>query len=247
MKPMEYIDRQAVNAAWYAKYLEQIAKTGNERIAMREADTLIRRTQPVGTIIDLPSMQKKNEIVRAFTMFTNQVNQNLNMAFEDFILGDNRKRNIVRNIAYNWIIASMVMYMIENLGSAPWDEPEEIFTLGITNNITDSIPLINTLTKSLLQATGNVAKVARGEKIDASTFKLSFTPTALQGAEKLVKGMASWNVPMAMTGAGTIAGVPTVSLGRMKTAIGTMYDKGIENWYYLIFSKWSIENNAKKK
>ncbi len=72
------MDRLAVNSLWRGAFDDAIKKGFNETIAAKYATASIRKTQPFFGIKDLAEYWRSSEIMKAMTMFTNQLNQNWN-------------------------------------------------------------------------------------------------------------------------------------------------------------------------
>jgi len=85
---MKKLDKDAVAITWNATYDAKVAGMG-KKIAdqqvgeiARIANDVVRRTQPMGGKVDLPSLYKAGELAKAATMFTNMPNQVLNLMYE---------------------------------------------------------------------------------------------------------------------------------------------------------------------
>lgn len=190
MQPIQQADRITTNILWYAKFQEQINLGVTEQSAINAADELIRKTQPMGGVIHLPSIYRGGGIARAYTMFTNQLNQNLNLNFEmasDFA-GKTTKEKIDAAVFY-WIIPSMLIYMASSGGRPPWKDPEG-WARAFVSNITGGMMIANKLIDSaMLRLTSDIKK-ARGGKSDMALmhYLADFTPTSF-GAVKDAAGL----------------------------------------------------------
>jgi len=83
------MDKWTVIAVWKGTY-DRVMTTGRtidgdkitndnlERVAIAEADRVVRKTQPAATAKDLPGFHRGGTIAKLFTMFQNQTNKNLN-------------------------------------------------------------------------------------------------------------------------------------------------------------------------
>ena len=83
MKGIIYMDKATRAAGWYAVYLKEMNKHGNEELAVQKARDATKRTQPTAAAKDLPEMYKQGEVMNLFIMFSNQLNQIWNMATYD--------------------------------------------------------------------------------------------------------------------------------------------------------------------
>jgi len=77
--PQRLMDMMTVVNVWEAARLGKLRQTGDNEIAKRFADEVIRRTQPMGDIQNLPHLWRQGELARAMTLYQNQLNQNLNV------------------------------------------------------------------------------------------------------------------------------------------------------------------------
>ncbi len=82
MEGIRVMDAVTTSILWIAKYNEALSNH-SRKAAVKEADELIRKTQPMSRIIDLPKHFTEVGIARTFTTFLNQPNQNANVIFEE--------------------------------------------------------------------------------------------------------------------------------------------------------------------
>ena len=79
------MDRLAVNALWRGKYDDTISKGITPKDAAAAADRVIRRTQPMFSMKDVPDLWRAGEVARPLLMFQNQLNQYWNYYWFDIV------------------------------------------------------------------------------------------------------------------------------------------------------------------
>jgi hypothetical protein len=126
MQLIQMTDQIVTTALWMAKYKEIMNQNGNEKMAIEEADRLIRDTQPMGGLIHLPELYRAGGVLKSFTMFTNQLNQYANLNWETGAGAKKRgKKGIAWDVLFNNILPSALIYMIATgFSKMPWEDVE---------------------------------------------------------------------------------------------------------------------------
>lgn len=166
MAPIRIVDKTVTNVLWVAKYQDAVNATGVEADAIKAADKLIRTTQPMGALVTLPSTHRSVGVVRAYTMFTNQLNQNMNLSFKFYNkfaqMPGTEKAKIA---ALQMILPGLIIYLMSNGMSFKRmkDDPEGAVA-AIMMNFLGAFPFANQLIGLALDHLGNSVKGLRGAK-----------------------------------------------------------------------------------
>lgn len=123
---VKLLDKFTTIHAWNAAYTFAI-KTMDEKTAIRYADNLIERTQPMGNAINLPAFFRGGALSQLMTTFENQINQNYNFWAHD-IAGEYKAKKIGLpmlgyRILMSYILPAMIMGIMGR-GDLP-DEPSD--------------------------------------------------------------------------------------------------------------------------
>lgn len=82
MLPIQIADRYTAAIVWLGSYQQSIKAGVDEIGAVKEADRVVRRTQPMGDTLDLPSMFRGPEYQKLLTFVQGHVNKFFNLQFE---------------------------------------------------------------------------------------------------------------------------------------------------------------------
>jgi len=82
MMMIQTADKITTTMVWTGAYRKAIKSNLSEKEAVDYADKVIRRTQPMGGTLYLPTIFRGSEIQKLYTMFKNQTNQNFNLILE---------------------------------------------------------------------------------------------------------------------------------------------------------------------
>ncbi len=115
------IDRSVTSAAWKGIFDDLITRGVSEAQAIKTADKVIRDTQPISGVINLPKSFRVAGAQKAANLFRNQLNQNFNRLRESWreLPVDAKVRGVVkaggrlmvRQLMYNSVPALMIGYM----------------------------------------------------------------------------------------------------------------------------------------
>jgi hypothetical protein len=128
MAGIQWMDRQTVAVVWKTAYDLAMSEGKGEQAAVEYADGLVEKTQPMADIMDLPAFFRGSTFEKMFSVFQNQINQNVNYWYGDMYLA--RKEGDIKNIdvGYRVLMSYMVPAMIMGLiaRGRPQEEPEEV-------------------------------------------------------------------------------------------------------------------------
>ena len=172
------IDRFTVVAVWKGAYDLEIRRSGDEQTAIEFAESVIRKTQPMADVKDLPAHFKGGELAKALTMFQNQINNNFNYYTHDIIgkaiAGKLTPEQVAHRVLWSYILPALVMGMI-NRGGPP-DDLNDVAIDMITYPVSGLIffgNLINSVLKGYeqweplpFQQIGAVTRALRAEDVE---------------------------------------------------------------------------------
>lgn len=115
MMPIQIMDMVTVLSIWKGAYDGEIAKNVSPDEARKTADRAIRRTQPMGGIINLPESFRGNVLMRQITRLKNQPSQNVNLmidAMKKFARSDKEFKDVLHfgKDAFWWFLAPAVLW-----------------------------------------------------------------------------------------------------------------------------------------
>lgn len=206
------MDRITVSILWSAKFNEVLGKTGSEEKAIDEADYIIRTTQPMGGYVFVPHLYRQTGLAKAYTYFTQQLNQNFNLHVKTASTWGKAttRENITKLMLYS-IIPSGIIYWMSNAFRFPWEDPEG-WSAAMLDNFMGGVPLYGQLMSGAMNnVLLNPVRKKRGRPKDAKAW-LTLAPPTMQAAEELLaltkaKDAASM-AQSATSFAATMAGVP---------------------------------------
>ncbi|MBU2685538.1 MAG: hypothetical protein KKF27_20045, partial [Gammaproteobacteria bacterium] len=238
LEGIKAIDSVTVNLLWQARYTEVLNEGGNEQVAIDAADELVRKTQPVGGVLNLPSSFTGNAMERMYTMFQNQPNQNLQGIWEMGSRWGEEKTS--RNLAKTfWRVAlpSAIIYTMSNAFQAPWDDPEG-WTKEAVRQIVGGIPVFGQLILAGVDYGLGKVYEARGGKWQRDRFLTDMSPSAFGLLEDVAKVAQNPKVSKAIELAAKFRGLPVIFYNRAKLAAEN------KSWKYLLFSKSAIRRKG---
>lgn len=244
MKPIQYCDMVTTSILWYSKYQEGVGLGKANDTAIADADELIRKTQPMGGIVHLSAIYRGGGLARAYTMFTNQLNQNLNRVYElADRWGEQKTLENAEKVFFYTVLPSALLYAASNGLRAPWRDPEG-WAKAFISNLTGGLMLINRIVDSLMSAITSKTKRMRGEKPRQMVSDL-MPPSlsALTDAQKNIQRAFGKNPQKAIEP--TISmfakfyGIPYTQIKR--TAKGAKMAVETEDLRYLIWSEYALD------
>jgi len=243
MMPIQKADQVTTTILWMAKYREQLQKTGNESQAAEAADKLIRTTQPQGGLNHLPQVHRAGGIARAYTMFTNQLNQNWNLSMR--MVGEKKPfTSKVADAGMYWILPSLLIYLASTGGSAlPTGDEEERkrfwtgWARAFASNIFGGLAIVNRLTDAgMVAATGDTSGVR---------FLTDLSPTSFQGVKDLIEGIARTKPKSLLEGMLQVTGIPYLQPKRTIKGVKNFMETGDPR--YLIWSPYALGGRPEDK
>jgi hypothetical protein len=245
---------------WNAKYNEVMKKTGDEQLAIKKARELIRKTQSRGGVLYVPKLYREGGIVRAFTIFTSDINQNVNIAFE--MANKWGKRSGERNaseIFWNIMIPTAVIWMVNNAlepaisvikFAAGDDEPKdwrgEEFIKELVMQYAGAKPFIGPLFNAVAGMVADQIKEARGIIPDKrwKRYVSEIKPAGLEGLENLIQGILELRPRSFFDAISAFAGIPSGALTRMYKGAGRMVEEGSPDIRRLFWSERALREES---
>jgi len=229
MAPIQRADQITTTILWYAKFRELVNEGSSEAQAAAAADKLIRQTQPMGGIVHLAKLYRGGGLARAYTMFTNQLNQNANLVWE---MGANYRgpKSTLLDIGMYMLVPSMLIYMASSGGRPPWLDLKG-WAKAFVSNITGGLMFLNKVFQALMMA-------LTGERRGASLL-LDLTPTSFSGLEDVIMAIAQANPTQAFDAMTKLTGLPSAQAKRAVRGIQDFVDT--KDPRYLVWSKFALE------
>lgn len=179
------VDMWTVTHAWKSAYDFAIEDGASEEAAIRYADRVIQRTQPMARPEDLPHFFRGGIIEQLFAMFQNQVNQNINFWTHDIYgarkHGKITNTEVMYRVVMSYALPALVFGMLSRGGTPP--DPKQaamdlllyaggapLFFGRVLNNAITGWSNSLGLWGDILDAPGDIAKgIAKGDR--RSVFK----------------------------------------------------------------------------
>jgi len=188
MAGIRAFDEAAVVSIWLAKFDDGMKKHGNQSRAVREADMLIRRTQPESSLVNLPEAFRDRGVVGAFTAFKNQINQNANMwamigmAAKSASAPPDEVMKMAVKMFFAQMAAAMWIYAID---TGAWYNPKRLLQdpeglmMYAVNGVTGTLPVVGEGINSMMANARNRIREMRGQK-PIRDYGFDVTPTAFE-------------------------------------------------------------------
>jgi N12 class adenine-specific DNA methylase len=227
------VDKIIATVLWNAKFDEQMHIHGNETAAAEAADEMIRKTQSRGGVLYMPSIYRGGGLVRAMTIFTSDLNQNINLLFElqgKWKLQPSTKN--VHDVFWSFAIPTTMIWMINNAfipavsavkNFIDPDEPEDFrleeWMKELISQFTGGVAFLGPIFDAAIGMAADSAKELRGIIPDKrwKRFVGDMSPAGVDVIEELVRGFADKN-PEALFDAIAIAtGYPYRTVRRAVT------------------------------
>lgn len=149
MLPWTIIDKATCDIVWLGAYDSMITENKTEQQAIDYADMVIRRTQPMSGVLNLPETFRGPEYQKFFTIFRNQPNQNFNLLLESVLKkkgGEISSAEFMSNIVW-YLLAPSILLGVINRKRLPEDLGE--FAKDILNSAIGGVIYIGNLTNIL--------------------------------------------------------------------------------------------------
>jgi len=122
------MDQSITVPVWINEYNHALLETnGNEEMAIRKADALIRQTQGSGSVKDLAAIQRGSEKDKMFTMFYSYFSAAYNM-YAESIHSTKKMSDIPKFVAsamYLWFFPALLGELVTGRGPGDDDDTEE--------------------------------------------------------------------------------------------------------------------------
>jgi len=231
------VDSVTVNLLWIARYGEVLDKTGDESVAIEAADELIRKTQPTGGVLNLPSSFTGNAMERMYTMFMNQPNQNLQRMFEfGSKYGEEKTSRNLSKIFWRIALPSAIFYFMSNAFRKPHEDPEGWATEA-ARQVVGGVPIAGQMVLAAADVGTGAIKKARGKPWKKDPFLSDFSPSAFGMLEDLTKSVTNPSLSRTLETAAKFKGLPVVAYKRGQKA----FEMG--DWRYAIHSGRAIQSH----
>lgn len=112
------LDEATTTLAWTAKYKEVMAKTGDQNLAVSEADRIVNVYFPSGRIDQLPLLFTSGGLERQITVFTADMNRMLNLGYSITQLKDGKVQEAIMFVAFPVILSSLYLAGTDLVGDA---------------------------------------------------------------------------------------------------------------------------------
>lgn len=254
------MDKIVATILWNAKYEEQMHIHGNESAAVQAADEVIRKTQSRGGVLYMPSIYRGGGVVRAFTIFTSDLNQNINLAFE--MAGKWKNQSTAKNVNdvfYNFLAPTLIVWLVNNALEPAWsaiksvirpDEPEdyrpEELVKEFFTQMTGGIPLITNLIDAAVASAMDQVKEARGLIPDRSwqRYAADMTPAGVEVIEQLTNFAATGKPEALFEALMIFSGVPYRNIKRIATGVSEVKEHGAGEWRRGIWSERQLKEQT---
>jgi hypothetical protein len=246
------IDKIVATIIWNAKYKEEMRLHGDVAEAASAADEVIRKTQSRGHLLYMPSMYRGSGVVRAFTIFTSDLNQNLNLAFEfGGRAGQQPTMKNLHDFFWTFFGSTFVIWMVNNAfvpavstavsavdPDEPWDTRAEEFIKEFVTQFTGAIPFLSPLLDAAVAMGADEIKEARGLIPDKrwKRYASEISPAGLDIIKTLIEGTANKKPEQLFQAITMMAGYPYGTLKRAVKGVAAVMDEGPGAAGKMIFS-----------
>lgn len=269
MLPMGWVDKQICVVLWNARYHEVIGKAISkgkeitpeiEKKAVHSADNLIINSQSRGGVLYMPSLYRTAGVLRGFTIFTSDTNQNLNIAFEiAHMWGLKPTVKNLRFVFWTVLTTALIEFVINQAVEPLWaliqkmvgsDEPKdwrgEELIKEIASQYTRGVPIVGQVADALVGYGAYRIKDARGLLPDErwNKFISDFAPAGTQSVEELVKAISTGDTRGVLEAIATSRGIPTKTLLRYGTGAKALQENGIGKWRKLFWSDYQLREET---
>lgn len=235
------IDKGVASILWNAKFEEEMAIHGNKEEAIKKADEVIRKTQSRGGVVMMPSIYRGPGMARAFTMFTSDLNQNINILFE--MAGKWNMKTTpdkMSEVFWYFLLPSIMVYLVNS--AVDWDDPEEMVKTGISQ-FSGGLPFLGQLLDSGIAMAADNVKEARGIIPDKAwrNYVMDLVPTSFQFLVDLGEGIANENPWQILEAGAAATGIPYSAGKRFKKGFDEIRSGG--DWRALFWSESALKED----
>lgn len=212
-----------------------------ESKAIEYADQIVRRTQPMASMVDLPLLFKGGEVSKLFTMFSNQLNQNFNSLVHDTIgkglAGSISKKEAIYKAFMLTVIPGTVMSAVASGGETinkaiNKDDPNDL-ALDVSMYPISSIAILGDIINS------SVRGFDAGLPMPLQTLQKGGKVITSKTPEGKLRNLADFSA--------RIAGVPFVQPKRTYYGIKDLQSGKTTDARRLIFSEYALSGETGKR
>ena len=231
-------DRYTTMSVWQGSFDKMVRAGFEEKIAARYADDILRRTQAMFNVLDMPSLYRRSgEMMKMLLTFTNQINQNWNYLRYDVVnlwgekkisspeaLGKFMETVVIAGLVEAWISRSTPP---DSISEAVGDVAE----YGMT-----TIPLVGAMIPAIRYGFSGVSGI---------------TGALPESAIATIKGLTSGKTETVVKNAAEViaysGGLPVAQPRRSIEALIDIAQGKSKDWLSVIWGSWRREKEAKDK
>lgn len=175
--PVQITDKYTAAVVWMGSFENSLKSGMNEKDSIAEADRVVRRTQPMGDLIDLPNVFRGPELQKQFSFAQGHVNKFFNLQFE---MLSRKKRGVDSNgrflnnlVFYTLLPAVAIATITKKRLPKDWQEVVEAFGEQATQGFIPVSMLFRIMTgknfrgNTALEVFGNdLARIAKSKKTE---------------------------------------------------------------------------------
>jgi hypothetical protein len=160
LAPMMLLDQAIAESVWWGRYNGQLTKHGDQQLAIREANYVVRNTQYMNDIRYMSEIYK-HPMLRLFTLFKGPQNQIMSLGFQalsksitDFQNGNGVVKSFTGAAYFGAAImmVGIIMQLARSAGTRnPVSNPEETAKLAL-ESLTDGYPIVGDMINLQLNA-----------------------------------------------------------------------------------------------
>jgi hypothetical protein len=226
------IDKIAVRGLWRGGFDKMIGQGATEEEAAEYASKAIRKTQPYFGAKDLPEYYRSGEMLKALTMFTNQLNQYWNYYIFD-IYGKTKAGHISKAQALKRIIEAFIIpaLVIGAISDSHLPRKKEDYMRSLGGMALATVPLIGSVLSSAIRGFYGSQGIITLELLDRLQ---NFAYQANKGKWDKV----GWMAPELVGYAG---GIPVAQPRRTIQAMINIASGKSDDWLELIWGEYTRE------
>jgi len=230
------VDFITVCPSWIGSYNRELAITGDEEKAVSYANSVVRRTQPMGSVKDLPRMLRGRPFQKFFTMFKSFYTTMHNMLADikdEYRFSDDpfisKTGQAATGLFWVWIAPALLATWIRS-GFKETDPKK--YAKGVL-----TFPFLG-----LFLVSDVVSSMASGFGVGTPAFKAFLELSYGAKAKKPYTKIKHFAKAM-----GTFAGYPVDALWTFGEGAADLYQGETSDWRRLVYSKYALDEKASGK
>tara|TARA_S200002703_G_scaffold111338_1_gene96962 strand:+ start:1699 stop:6471 length:4773 start_codon:yes stop_codon:yes gene_type:complete len=116
------LDKASTSAVWVAKYRSELSKHGDQQLAVKNADEVVKVHFPSGRVDELPALFRSGGLDKELTIFTADMNRMFNLGFTKAQMNDRRIQEGIVFAVYSVLLSSLYLAATD----VPWDWAREL-------------------------------------------------------------------------------------------------------------------------